>query len=215
MDPPSPASSVTSASSADEMFVVALHLEGPPLVPPLKYSPRWHEETLSYLHALNAREEARMRDLEFRGIHRVDAEGNVIGVQLPAKFLDPIGVSTSERLLPTPSSMKSPAWHLEAITCAQALHDRLDAEDRAKGTNAEEKRMWVEPALVLLGPLKAAGLTGVKVLWTFFERRVQPLKARVHPLFRYFGIGDLTRVSPEVLEPAEVRSRVRTVIKRR
>ncbi|OEL34246.1 hypothetical protein BAE44_0004735, partial [Dichanthelium oligosanthes] len=67
----------------------------------------------------------------------------------------------------------------------------------------------------LLGLLKAAGLTGVKVLWTFFERRVQPLKARAHPLFRYSGVGDPTRASPEVLEPTEVRSRVWTVIKRR
>ncbi|OEL13894.1 hypothetical protein BAE44_0025087 [Dichanthelium oligosanthes] len=49
--------------------------------------------------------------------------------------------------------------------------------------------------LALLKPLKDAGLTGVKVLWTFFERRVQPLTARAHPLFRYTGAGDSTRTS--------------------
>ncbi|OEL18749.1 hypothetical protein BAE44_0020232 [Dichanthelium oligosanthes] len=65
----------------------------------------------------------------------------------------------------------------------------------------------------LLKPLKDAGLTRVKVLWTFFERRVQPLMARAHPLFRYTGAGDLTRTSREVLTPVEVRSRVWAVIK--
>ncbi|OEL19271.1 hypothetical protein BAE44_0019712 [Dichanthelium oligosanthes] len=67
--------------------------------------------------------------------------------------------------------------------------------------------------LTLLRVLKEAGLTGVKVLWTFFERRVQPLKARARPLYRYTGIDDPTRASPEVLAPLEVRSRVWTVIK--
>ncbi|OEL22470.1 hypothetical protein BAE44_0016511, partial [Dichanthelium oligosanthes] len=65
-----------------------------------------------------------------------------------------------------------------------------------------------------LAPLKAAGLTGVKVLWTFFERRVQPLRARARPLFQYTGVDDSTRSSPDVLEPMEVRSRVWTVIRR-
>ncbi|OEL27231.1 hypothetical protein BAE44_0011750 [Dichanthelium oligosanthes] len=68
--------------------------------------------------------------------------------------------------------------------------------------------------LTLLKPLKDAGLTGVKVLWTFFERRVQPLAARAHPLFWYTGAGDSTRTSQEALTPAEVRSHVWVVIKR-
>ncbi|OEL30223.1 hypothetical protein BAE44_0008758 [Dichanthelium oligosanthes] len=68
--------------------------------------------------------------------------------------------------------------------------------------------------LEVLRRLKGAGLTGVKVLWTFFERRIQPLMARVHPLFRYTGASDPTRMSPDVLMPADVRSRVWAVIKR-
>ncbi|OEL24883.1 hypothetical protein BAE44_0014098 [Dichanthelium oligosanthes] len=68
--------------------------------------------------------------------------------------------------------------------------------------------------LTLLRELKAAGLTGVKVLWTFFERRVQPLAARAHPFFRYTGAGDPMRMSWEPLTPQEVRSRVWAVIKR-
>ncbi|OEL12745.1 hypothetical protein BAE44_0026236 [Dichanthelium oligosanthes] len=68
--------------------------------------------------------------------------------------------------------------------------------------------------LALLKELKVAGLTGVKVLWTIFERRVQPLKARAHPLYQYTDDGDPTRMSPETLTPGEVRSRVWAVIKR-
>ncbi|OEL17553.1 hypothetical protein BAE44_0021428 [Dichanthelium oligosanthes] len=68
--------------------------------------------------------------------------------------------------------------------------------------------------LALLKELKVAGLTGVKVLWTLFERRVQQLKARAHPLYRYTGDGDPTRMSQEPLTPKEVWARVWAVIKR-
>jgi hypothetical protein len=68
--------------------------------------------------------------------------------------------------------------------------------------------------LPLLGELKNAGLTGVEVLWTPFERRVQPLAVRVRPLFRYSGDGDPTRMRPEPLTPLEIRSHVWAVIKR-
>ncbi|OEL17502.1 hypothetical protein BAE44_0021479 [Dichanthelium oligosanthes] len=81
-------------------------------------------------------------------------------------------------------------------------------------TGKDEKKAWIRPMLELLRQLKDAGLTGVKVLWTFFERRVQPLAARARPLFRYTGAGDLIRTSPEPLTPGEVRSRVWAVIKR-
>ncbi|OEL15796.1 hypothetical protein BAE44_0023185, partial [Dichanthelium oligosanthes] len=57
-------------------------------------------------------------------------------------------------------------------------------------------------------------LTGVKVMWTFFERRVQPLMARAHPLFWYTGVGDPMRMSSDVLMSREVRTRVWTVIRR-
>ncbi|OEL36635.1 hypothetical protein BAE44_0002346 [Dichanthelium oligosanthes] len=81
-------------------------------------------------------------------------------------------------------------------------------------TGEDEKKAWVRPMLKLLRLLKDAGLTGVRVLWTFFERRVQPLVARAHPLFRYTGAGDSTRTSWEPLTPVEVRSRVWAMIKR-
>ncbi|OEL13435.1 hypothetical protein BAE44_0025546, partial [Dichanthelium oligosanthes] len=82
------------------------------------------------------------------------------------------------------------------------------------GPSAEEKKMWVTPVLDLLEPLKVAGLTGVKVMWTFFERRVQPLMAPAHALYKYAGVKDPTRMSPEVLTSKEVKARVRAVTKR-
>jgi hypothetical protein len=113
-------------------------------------------------------------------------------------------------------------WHSEWFYVANpppalpAFSGRF-AEKREEwkwGPSAEEKKMWVPPMLDLLKPLKAAGLTGVKVMWTFFERRIQPLLARAHALYRYTGVKDPTRMSPEVLSPKEVRARVWAVIKR-
>ncbi|OEL16051.1 hypothetical protein BAE44_0022930 [Dichanthelium oligosanthes] len=81
-------------------------------------------------------------------------------------------------------------------------------------TSKDEKKAWIGPMLALLRELKVAGLTGVKVLWTFFKRRVEPLVARVRPLFCYTSAGDPTRMSPEPLTPGEVRSHVWAMIKR-
>ncbi|OEL38768.1 hypothetical protein BAE44_0000213 [Dichanthelium oligosanthes] len=81
-------------------------------------------------------------------------------------------------------------------------------------TDKDERKTWTGPMLALLRELKASGLTGVRVLWTFFERRVQPLAARERPLFRYTGADDPMRTSPEPLTLGEVRSRVGAVIKR-
>ncbi|OEL13361.1 hypothetical protein BAE44_0025620 [Dichanthelium oligosanthes] len=89
---------------------------------------------------------------------------------------------------------------------------KVDEWERATGK--DEKKAWIRPMLAELGQLKKAGLTGVKVLWTFFERRVQPLKARAHPLYRYTGNGNPTRSSRDVLAPVEVRARVWAAIKR-
>ncbi|OEL37874.1 hypothetical protein BAE44_0001107 [Dichanthelium oligosanthes] len=81
-------------------------------------------------------------------------------------------------------------------------------------TGKDEKKAWIEHMLPLLGELKNAGLTGVKVLRTLFERRVQPLAARVRPLFCYSGDDDPSRMRLEPLTPLEIWSRVWAVIKR-
>ncbi|OEL27528.1 hypothetical protein BAE44_0011453 [Dichanthelium oligosanthes] len=113
-------------------------------------------------------------------------------------------------------------WHSEWFYVANPLLPLLAFSGRFVeklthwewGPDDEERRMWTSPMHGLLRELKGAGLTGVKVMWTFFERRIQPLRARAHPMFRYTGASDPTRMSPAALTPTEVRARMWAVIRR-
>ncbi|OEL17887.1 hypothetical protein BAE44_0021094, partial [Dichanthelium oligosanthes] len=51
------------------------------------------------------------------------------------------------------------------------------------------------------------------LLWTFFERRIQPLKARVHPMFKYTGPTDPSRESEAELVESEVKAWVSGVLR--
>ncbi|OEL28655.1 hypothetical protein BAE44_0010326 [Dichanthelium oligosanthes] len=55
----------------------------------------------------------------------------------------------------------------------------------------------------------------VGLLWTFFKRRIQPLKARVHPMFEYTGSADPTRELEKELAESEVKVRVSGVLRLR
>ena len=44
------------------------------------------------------------------------------------------------------------------------------------------------------------GLTGLDLLEVFLSRRIQPLHERAHPMWRYTGANDSTRVHPEDVE---------------
>ncbi|OEL27390.1 hypothetical protein BAE44_0011593, partial [Dichanthelium oligosanthes] len=61
--------------------------------------------------------------------------------------------------------------------------------------------------------LQQEGVTGVGLCWTFFMQRVQPLKARAHPLFQYAGPTDPTRESKADLPWSEVKAWVVSVLK--
>ena len=41
------------------------------------------------------------------------------------------------------------------------------------------------------------GVTGMDLLEVFLSRRIQPLKARDHPIWMYLGPGDTAQVHPE------------------
>ena len=41
------------------------------------------------------------------------------------------------------------------------------------------------------------GVTGMDLLEVFLGRRIQPLQARDHPMWTYFGLEDSTRIHPE------------------
>ncbi|OEL27342.1 hypothetical protein BAE44_0011639 [Dichanthelium oligosanthes] len=108
------------------------------------------------------------------------------------------------------------APYTTTATCIDALVSKgfLPSKEWDCGTTKVERRKWVNPAVAALKQLKNAGLTAVGLLWTFFERRVQPLKARTCPMFEYAGPADPTRESGMELTPVEVKARVRLVLKK-
>jgi len=55
--------------------------------------------------------------------------------------------------------------------------------------------------------LKNKGVTGDHVVYSFVSRRVQPLQHQKHPVFRYEGIQDPTRMSLEPMSQSEVVKR--------
>jgi hypothetical protein len=48
----------------------------------------------------------------------------------------------------------------------------------------------------IIDDLRERGLSGYEVAADFVGRRIQPLQARAHPAYNYFGPDDVTRVSP-------------------
>ena len=55
----------------------------------------------------------------------------------------------------------------------------------------------VEAILLAIAIVKKKGVTGDHVVFSFIGRRTQPLQLRQHPAFRYVGMKDPTRMSPE------------------
>ena len=55
--------------------------------------------------------------------------------------------------------------------------------------------------------LKNKGITGDHVVFSFVSRRIQPLQRRKHPAFRYEGVKEPTRLTPEAISRAEVVKR--------
>src|SRR6185295_3158310 len=50
---------------------------------------------------------------------------------------------------------------------------------------------------------KNKGITGDHVVFSFVSHRIQPLQHRKHPVFRYEGTKDPTRLSPEAMAHSE------------
>ena len=62
----------------------------------------------------------------------------------------------------------------------------------------------VECLLRVIAQVKNKGVTGDHVVFSFVSRRIQPLQHRQHPSFRYEGIEDATRMSPEPMAHSDV-----------
>jgi hypothetical protein len=54
-------------------------------------------------------------------------------------------------------------------------------------------------------------LSGLQLICTFIERRIQPLSARAHCMWDYTDHRDSTRISPDKLKEAEIDNGVRAV----
>lgn len=82
-------------------------------------------------------------------------------------------------------------------------HDMTEAEEQ----EADELLSKVE----LLRLPKGRALTGVDIMATWLKRRVQPLQARVEPMWKYTGVADPMRVSAEELSADELRAHVKAL----
>jgi len=65
----------------------------------------------------------------------------------------------------------------------------------------------VKCLLDAIAMLKNKGITGDHVVFSFVSHRIQPLQRRKHPAFRYEGVKDPTRLTPEAMSRAEVVKR--------
>jgi hypothetical protein len=79
---------------------------------------------------------------------------------------------------------------------------------------SEEELKTTEPLMERIQKLRATPkkeLSGVQLIRTFIERRVQPLAARAHSMWEYTNRRDSTRISPDELHEAEIDDSVRAV----
>ena len=65
----------------------------------------------------------------------------------------------------------------------------------------------VEMILRVIAIIKGKGVTGDHVVYSFVSCRVQPLQLRKHHAFRYEGLQDPTKMSPEPMALSEVVKR--------
>ena len=55
------------------------------------------------------------------------------------------------------------------------------------------------------------GVNGLDLLEVFFQRRIQPLQARVPPMWGYTRPDDITRMHPEELDEETVEAKIKAV----
>jgi hypothetical protein len=73
----------------------------------------------------------------------------------------------------------------------------------------------VERLLERVKELQAQGLTGVDLIVTWLDRRIQPLQAREHPMWEYSGVSDSTRGNAEELSNEVFMERLKSLTKER
>jgi hypothetical protein len=79
---------------------------------------------------------------------------------------------------------------------------------------SDEEMNIMEPLMEKIQQLRAMPkkeLSGIQLIHTFIERRVQPLAARAHPMWEYTDHQDPTRISSDELREAEIDDSVHDV----
>jgi hypothetical protein len=79
---------------------------------------------------------------------------------------------------------------------------------------SEEEMKTTQPLMEKIQQLRATPkkeLSGLQLIRTFIERRVQPLSARAHYMWDYTDRRDSTRISSDELKEAEIDDGVRAV----
>jgi hypothetical protein len=79
---------------------------------------------------------------------------------------------------------------------------------------SDEEMKIMEPLMEKIQQLRATPkreLSGIQLIRTFIERRVQPLAARAHPMWDYTDRRDPTQISSDELREAEIDDSVRAV----
>jgi hypothetical protein len=72
----------------------------------------------------------------------------------------------------------------------------------------------MEPLMEKIQQLRATPnkeFLGIQLIWTFIERRIQPLAARAHGMWDYSDRHNLTQIIPDELHEAEIDDCVRAV----
>jgi hypothetical protein len=81
---------------------------------------------------------------------------------------------------------------------------------------SEEEMKTTQPLMDKIQQLRATPkkeLSGIQLIRTFIERRIQPLSARAHCMWDYTDRQDSTRISPDELKEADIDDSVRAVTK--
>jgi hypothetical protein len=101
---------------------------------------------------------------------------------------------------------------LEEFRATTALRPRVSWRHEL----SDEETKITEPLMEKIQQLRATPkkeLSGIQLIWTFIERRVQPLAARAHCMWDYSDRRDSTQISPDELHEAEIDDCVRAVTK--
>ena len=74
---------------------------------------------------------------------------------------------------------------------------------------SKEEKVDVDILVIALVSLVNHGINGLDLLEVFFQRRIQPLQARAHPMWQYSGPSDPTRTHPEELSEEAVANKLK------